>query len=116
MNPSERLPGVTADNCPPVIVADTRSDIRRARFRATLRDLGQLLFLGAIDYFFINWPLAHVPFLSRGASAIVVTLLNAAILTHVIMMRMLPRMRAKRIAATWRLAERARFFSTTRQP
>ncbi|MBK5258002.1 MAG: hypothetical protein JJE51_00280 [Thermoanaerobaculia bacterium] len=116
MDKSERLPGVSSDNCPPVIVTDTRSDIRRARIRATFRDLGQLLFLGAIDYFFFNWPLAHIPFLSRGASAFVVVLLNAIILTHVIMMRMLPRMRAKRIAATWRLSERARFFATTRQP
>jgi hypothetical protein len=115
MERSDLLPGVSPDPCPPAVVADTRSEIRRARLRATLRDIAQITLLAGIDYFFFNWPLTHIPFVSRSTSALVVALLNATILTHVIMVRTFPKLAAKRIAGTWCLAERARFFQTTRQ-
>ena len=108
------LPGVAPDPCPPAVVVDSRAAIIKARRRATLRDIAHGLLLGGINYLFINWPATHVPLMSRADSAIVVAAVNAAIITHIFISRVLPRLRAKRIATTWCLSERARFFQTPR--
>lgn len=104
------LPGVAADACPPAVVFDSRRAIRRARIRATLRDFAQLLLLTGVDWMFVRWPHTHVPSFDRPHSILIVALLNAALLTQMIVVRTFPRWSARRVAATWCLAERARFF------
>jgi hypothetical protein len=104
------LPGISADDCPPVAVFDSRRAINRARFRAVLRDAAQLLLLVGVDWLFVRWPYAHVPSFDRAHSVLIVALLNAAVLTHVAVTRAFPRWSAQRIARTWCLSERAWFF------
>jgi len=109
------LPGVASAAAPPAVVFESRREIKRARRHAALRDFAQLSFLAGVDWLFIHWPFTHVPSMDRPHSLIVVAILNAALLTHVIVTRTFPRWSARRIAATWCLAERARFFESGSQ-
>lgn len=104
------LPGVEADPIPPVVVADSRATILRARRRAALRDAVNIFLAIAVDYVFLQWPSTHIPLLDRYDSMVLVALLNAAIVTHTVMSRLTARWAARRIASTWCLRERARFF------
>lgn len=107
----ELLPGINPDDtCPPVAVFDSHRAIARARRRAAFRDAAQLLLLVSVDWFFVRWPYAHVPTFDRAHSLLIVALLNVVVATHVIVSRALPRWTAQRIARTWALSERARFF------
>jgi len=110
MTRRDLLPGVSPDPCSPAAVAEARRAIRRARFQAAARDISHIVLLAGVDYFFATWPSAHVPTLDRGTSVIVVAALNSIVLSHILLSRLVPRMTAKRIAATWCLRERARFF------
>lgn len=105
------LPGVTTDDCPPVVVFDSKSAIRRARRRAALRDFAQLALLAGVDYLFLRWPLTHIPSFGRDSSVMIVASLNSLILTHAIVSRTFPRWTARRIASTWCPSERRRFFA-----
>jgi hypothetical protein len=109
MTRKELLPGVTSSECPPSIVCDSRTSIRRARLRATARDIAQILLLAGVDYLFIDWPGTHLPFMNRHDSLLVVAAVNAATLTWLWMSRLVPRWTARRIAATWSHTERRRF-------
>ena len=104
------LPGIVTDACPPLVVFDSKRAIKRARRRAILRDLAQLVLLAGVDWMFVRWPYSHVPSLDRAQTLFVVALLNAGLLTHIIVSRTFPKWSARRIAATWCLSERARFF------
>jgi len=104
------LPGITTDDCPPIAVIESRRAIARARRRAILRDAAQFILLAGVDWLFVRWPYAHIPSFDRGQSLLIVALLNAALLTHAIVSRAFPRWSAQRIARTWCLSERARFF------
>ncbi len=106
----ELLPGIAAGACPPAVVFESRRAIGRARRRAAFRDFSQLLMLSGVDWLFVQWPHTHVPSLDRPHSVLVVALLNAVLLTHIIVVRTFPRWSARRIAATWCLSERVRFF------
>ena len=106
------LPGIgAAEGCPPVAVVDSRRDIARARRRAAFHDVAQVVLLAGLDWLFIHWPYAHVPSFDRAHSLVIVVLLNVGVVVHAIVSRMLPRWSARRIATTWRLSERARFFA-----
>jgi hypothetical protein len=109
MPTSELLPGVTTRECPPQVVCDARRAIRSARRRALARDVVQLALLVAVDYLFVRWPDARMPFANRGESLALLELVNGFILTHVALVRALPRWSARRIAATWCLTERRKF-------
>ena len=113
--PKDLLPGVRPDACPPRVVVTTRRDITRARLRATAQDVAQLFMLTGVDYFFVAHESVHVPLMSRADSFMVLAGLNAAVLTHIILSRVLPKWSARRIAATWCLRERARFFAQERR-
>ncbi|MEO6486483.1 MAG: hypothetical protein ABIO78_00925 [Thermoanaerobaculia bacterium] len=104
------LPGVGEETSPPTVTADTRRAITRARRQAVVRDIANMVFLLALDYFFMRWPSTHIPAMSRHSSAMVLLVLNAMVVTYVVIARLKPRMRARRIAATWSLRERSRFF------
>ena len=109
------LPGVSADGCPPAVLIDSRRVIVRARRRAVAYDIGQFLLLAGLDWLFLRWPYAHVPLVDRGASVLLVAALNALLVTHLVVSRAFPRWSARRIATTWCLAERARFFAESRR-
>ena len=108
------LPGVADDGCPPAVLVDSRRVIVRARRRAVAYDVAQLILLAGLDWLFVRWPYAHVPFADRDVTAFVVAGLNAAVVSYAVVSRMFPRWSARRIATTWCLAERARFFAASR--
>jgi hypothetical protein len=115
--PSQRplLPGVSTGAQRPSVVFHSKRVVRRARVRAILRDSVDLLFLIGVDWFFIRWPRAHVPFLDRHGSVLVLAAVNAALITYVLLVRVFPRWRARRVASTWSFTERSRFFTSTRR-
>jgi hypothetical protein len=108
------LPGVADDLCPPAVVFDSRRAIRRARLRAAGRDAAQLALIAALDYAFMTHPAAHLPMTGRSATAIVLAVFNSAVVAQILASRAFPRWTAKRIATTWCLAERTRFFAAWR--
>jgi hypothetical protein len=106
----ELLPGVTSAACPPDVVCDARGTIRMARRRAVMRDAAQVTLLLAVDYLFMRWPDARVPFLDRNQSLTMLEFTNAAVAAHLWWSRvLLPRWAAKRIASTWSRVEQQRF-------
>jgi hypothetical protein len=104
------LPGVTSDECPPRVVVNSRDTVIRARRVAILRDLANVCILAGVDYVFLSWPSTHIPTLDRDASMLFVAALNGVVVAHIAMSRLAPRWAAKRIATTWNLRERSRFF------
>jgi hypothetical protein len=106
------LPGVVTDSCPPRVVVDSRTLVTRARRRAAIRDTANLLLLVLVDYVALRWPATHVPFFDREDSIVLLAIANAVIVTHIVMSRLIARMAARRIASTWCLRERARFFQS----
>ncbi|MGH9419147.1 MAG: hypothetical protein ACRD3J_04175 [Thermoanaerobaculia bacterium] len=104
------LPGVSDAGAPPPVNTDSRAVVARARLRAIVRDVIDLLLLVCVDGLFLRWPLAHVPLLDRHDSLLVLVVLNALLLVYLWLTRSLPRWTARRVATTWSLAERARFF------
>src|SRR5258708_29459309 len=105
------LPGVSDAGAPPPVITDSRVVVARARRRAIIRDVIDLLLLVCVDGLFLRWPLAHVPFLDRYDSLLVLLGLNSMLVGYVWLARALPRWTARRVATTWSLPERALFFS-----
>jgi hypothetical protein len=109
MPTSELLPGVTTDSCPPRVVFDAHSAIRKARRRRLLRDVTQIALLLSVDYLFVYWPDSRMPFLDREASLAFLRGVNVVAIADLWLTRALPKWWAKRIAGTWSRAERERF-------
>jgi hypothetical protein len=105
------LPGVSPAAVPPPVVVDARSAIARARRRAIFRDVLDLLLLGSVDGLFFRYPHTHIPMLSRGETLALLLVVHALFVTHAWAARALPRWRARRVAATWCVAERAKFLA-----
>jgi hypothetical protein len=105
----ELLPGVLTTSAPPRVVCDAHAAIRRARRRAWLRDGVQFALLVAVNWLFVYWPDARLPFADRGTSVTLLRAMNIALLGHMWLVRMLPRWTAKRIVATWCRSEREKF-------
>jgi hypothetical protein len=103
------LPGVSAQHTEPVVVTQSQRVIRSARRRAALRDVLDLLLLATVDLFVLRWPRAHVPFLDRHESLLLLAAANAMLIAYVWLARRVPRWNARRIAGTWCLTEKARF-------
>jgi len=104
------LPGVSDAGVPPPVIIDSRAVVARARRRAIVRDVIDLSLLVSVDGLFLRWPAAHVPFLDRHDSLLVLLGLNAMLVSYVWLVRAVPRWAARRVATTWRVSERARFF------
>ncbi|HVR39220.1 MAG TPA: hypothetical protein VMU84_08985 [Thermoanaerobaculia bacterium] len=109
--PRGLLPGVRPTTNPPRIVCRSGGAILSARRRATLRDAGQLFLLAGVDYLYYGWLDARLPFLDREHSFAIIASLNITMLAWVWLCRAIPRWSAKRVASTWCLSERARFFA-----
>jgi hypothetical protein len=107
------LPGVSDDGTPPPVVIDSRVVVARARRRAVVHDVVDLLLLVSVDGLFLRWPHTHVPLLDRHDSLLIVVGLNAMLIGYLWLVRSLPRWTARRVATTWCLAERARFFRSS---
>ena len=105
----ELLPGVSHAESPPNVVFQSRLVVARARRRALLRDVLDLVLLFAVDLLFVRFPQTHVPLLARRDSLSVLIGLNAALLVYVWFARALPRWRARRVASTWNADERGWF-------
>ena len=105
------LPGVADVRTPPAVVFQSRSVIVRARRRAALRDVLDLLLLGCVDGLFLRWPRAHVPGLDRVDSLLVLASVNTMLFLTMWLTRTVPRWRARRVASTWCIAERSRMFN-----
>ncbi len=112
MQERDLLPGVTVAGSEPKVVCHSRAIVTRARRLALLRDLSQLLLVAVVDWLFLYWTSARIPVLSRESSLIVVLAFNAAVATHIYLVRNLPHWTARRIASTWCAAERKRFVTT----
>jgi hypothetical protein len=115
MRRQELLPGVSDAECPPVAVIDSRIAVHRARRKAALHDLLQLVLIGAVDYLVLAHPAAHIPMFDRHDSMAILGAVNGAMVGWLWLARVLPYWKARRIAATWSRAERSRF-SGLRQP
>lgn len=102
------LPGVRDAGTPPSVIIDSRAVVARARRRAAVRDVLDLVLLLCVDGLFLGWPRAHVPMLGRHDSLLALLALNGAMLTLLWLARAYPLWRARRIAATWCAAERSR--------
>ncbi|HEX2061821.1 MAG TPA: hypothetical protein VHK90_13865 [Thermoanaerobaculia bacterium] len=103
------LPGVTTDSCPPRVVCDAHTAIRKARRRVYVKDALQLGLLLAVDYLFVHWPESRLPFLDRGSSLTALQLVNFAIVGDLWLRRAVPKWWARHIAGTWSRGERDRF-------
>jgi hypothetical protein len=108
------LPGVTTSHVPPAVVFDSRNAIRRARRRRVVHDVLDVVLLAAVDALFVRWPSTHVPFFDRGDSLLLLGALNVAVIGYLWLARVLPAWSARRVAATWSVAERTRFLGTVR--
>jgi hypothetical protein len=109
------LPGVADVRTPPSVVFASRSIIVRARRRAVLRDVVDLLLLGCVDGLFLHWPQAHVPALDRADSLLLLAGLNFLMIGTMWLARAVPRWKARRVASTWCVAERSRIFSPSQR-
>lgn len=108
------LPGVSSEIPPPSVVFTSRPVIRRARRIALARDAFDLFLLVAVDYFFIHWPYARMPWLDRVGSLELLVGVNALFLAYLWFARAFPRWRARRVAGTWRDEERQRLTTSLR--
>jgi hypothetical protein len=91
-----------------MVVCDSRRVITHARRVAMARDAAQIVLLAGVDWLFSNWPSTHIPLLSRGDSLVVLGIANLLLISHVWLMRALPKWSTRRIATTWCARERAR--------
>ena len=102
------LPGVRDAGVPPVVVIDSRAVVARARRRAAVRDVLDLVLLLCVDGLFLGWPRTHVPMLGRHDSLLALLALNGTLVAVLWLARAYPRWRARRISTTWTAAERSR--------
>lgn len=79
-----------------------------------MRDVANVLLLAGVDYFFVTHPTSHIPLIDRSTTVVILAAFNAAVLTQIVLSRVFARLTARRIASTWGLAERARFFGAYR--
>ncbi|MGH9457947.1 MAG: hypothetical protein ACRD2J_09950 [Thermoanaerobaculia bacterium] len=107
---NDLLPGVEG---PPSRRNTTAGELERSlltsRRRAAVDDLVDSSMLILINLMFLLWPSAEVPLLDRDGTLALLLLVDAAAIAGWFRTRVLPVLRARRIAGTWSEAERARF-------
>lgn len=103
------LPGVSTTSCPPRVVCDAHAAIRRARRRVWAREGVQLALLLLVDWLFVHWPEARMPFADRETSLAFLRGANVVILAQLWLTRAMPKWTARRISATWCRSEREKF-------
>jgi hypothetical protein len=106
---SDLIPGVEGPRVPRVDARQLAAEHARARRRAAVEDLLDCAVLIVVNLVFLLWSEAKVPFLDRDATLILLLLANLLTVAGYARARILPLWKARRIAATWSAAERARF-------
>jgi hypothetical protein len=86
-------------------------DVKVARRRADLRDLADVVVFLAVDVLYVAWPSTQLPFLTRDDTSLVLAAVHIVFAAWLTASRVVPRWRARRIAATW--SERERSWFTT---
>lgn len=105
----ELLPGTAGPEAtPPNAGCNALREVERARRSKKFRDTFDGVLLLALDYLFVAWPGAHVPFLSRSQSLSLLVAMHIVLIGYWIVSRELPSWRARRIAETWTPEERLR--------
>ncbi|MBV9494441.1 MAG: hypothetical protein JOZ54_09345 [Acidobacteria bacterium] len=94
---------------------ESRVAIHRARRKAALQDVLQLVLLGGLDFLAFRFRDVHVPSLDRHDSLMLLAVLNAAIIGWLWLARVMPSWNARRIANTWSRVEQTRFSETVRR-
>lgn len=105
---TKRLPGTARSLERDRSAVDTASEIRRARLRQDVSDLSDLALLIGVNLLFLFWESAQIPFLGRDLSMMLLLGLNAFYVGSWIVARVVPLLRARRIATSWSESERAR--------
>jgi len=106
------LPGAGGPHAsPPTPRTNAQHQVRQVRRAAAIRDTIDSVLLLVVDVFFFFWPEAHVPFLSRASSVLVLILANVLLVGFWVVTRSIPRWRARRIAKSWDSEERSKFGS-----
>ena len=107
---SDLLPGASGPKTtPPRSNYKPHEQLRQARRAASIHDTIDTVIFVAVDAMFLLWPRAHIPFFSRRASLLILLVANILLISFWVRTRLVPRWRAKRIAATWTDEERTRF-------
>ena len=102
------LPGVSPDPVWPRIRCSSRPTIVRARRIAVLREVMQLALLFAVVLLFRARNEVRLPFATRSALLTVLILAGVAIVLHIALSHVVPKIRARQIASTWSERERQR--------
>ncbi len=109
------IPGVQGrDVVPPRPVFNANQQIEAARKRAAIRDGIDIAVLVAVDIFYLAWPAARIPFLSRDTTMWVLVTLHALVVLSWFRSRLYAKWRASRISSTWSDREREQFQSRGR--
>ena len=106
---AELIPGVEGPKRPSLVAEQARLEVSRARHRAAVQDLLDCAVLLVVDAIFLIWSDARLPFIERDGTILVLLLFNSLIVTAYLRSRVIPQWKARRIASTWSLDERARF-------
>jgi hypothetical protein len=104
------LPGVRGrEVVPPKPVFNANQQIEAARKRAAIRDGIDIAVLLIVDIFYLSWPAARIPFLSRDTTMWVLVALHALVVLSWFRSRLYAKWRASRISSTWSDGERQQF-------
>ena len=108
------IPGVDGPPHAAVNARQLEMDRQRARRRESIEDLLDCAVLIVVNLVFLLWSEAKVPFLDRDTTMVLLMLANLFTIGSYVRTRILPRWKARRIAATWSAAERERFAAHAR--
>ncbi|HEU5162526.1 MAG TPA: hypothetical protein VFV54_05235 [Thermoanaerobaculia bacterium] len=114
MPESNLIPGVEGPRHSAVNARQLEIERQRARRRESVEELLDCAVLIVVNLVFLLWSEAKVPFLDRDTTMIVLLLANLFTIGSYVRSRVLPRWKARRIAATWSAAERERFAAHAR--
>ena len=101
------LPGAgSRETALPNVRTNATETIRKARLRADLSDLADLVLLIAVNFLFLRWEASHVPFLSRDLTLLILLAVNGSYIISWALTRVAPVMKARRVSSTWSREER----------
>lgn len=109
MSELDLIPGVEGPRARHVDARQLAAEHARARRRVAVEDLLDCAMLIVVNLVFLLWSEAKVPFLDRDTTLILLLGVNLLTVAGYIRARIVPLWKARRIAATWSPAERARF-------
>src|SRR5688572_11034469 len=107
---SDLLPGVEGPSDRRRVSASAvRQSLESSRRKAAVEEILDCAVLIVLNLLFILWSRAQLPFVGRDGTMLVLLASNALLVGGYFRSRILPRITARRIAATWSPEERQRF-------